>query len=128
MAKTRVRFLQKPSCTTCRKAKELLDQLGADFELRSLDEQPLSESELDDLIGPRDYKQFLNPRNELYRDKNMKDKPPTRAQAIKLMAATPNLIRRPVVVRGDQIVVGFDEEGFKQLIKEQPKASAKSAG
>jgi arsenate reductase (glutaredoxin) len=123
MGKKKVQFLQKPTCTTCRKAKEFLDQLGADFELRSLDEDPLTETELDQLIGPRDYKQFLNPRNELYRDKNMKDKPPTRAQAIKLMAKTPNLIRRPVVVSGDQVVLGFDEPALRNLMAEKPRAA-----
>jgi len=117
MTKKTVRFLQKPTCTTCRKAKELLGKLGADFQLRSLDEDPLSEEELDALIGVRDYKQFLNPRNELYRARNMKVHPPTRAQAIKLMARTPNLIRRPVVVHGEQVIVGFDEEAFQKLLK-----------
>lgn len=117
MAKRKVRFLQKPTCTTCRKAKQLLDKLGADFELRSLDDDPLSELELDALIGERDYKQFLNPRNELYRQRKMKLKPPTRTEAIKLMAKTPNLIRRPVVVHGDQLVLGFDEAAFKKLLQ-----------
>jgi Spx/MgsR family transcriptional regulator len=128
MAKTKVRFLQKPSCSTCRKAKELLEILGADFELRSLDADPLSEVELDALIGTLDYQQFLNPRNELYCEKNMKEKPPTRAQAIKLMAKHPNLIRRPVVVRDEQVVLGFDEAAFKKLMAEPTRARAKSAG
>ena len=117
MAKTKIQFLQKPACTTCRKAKEHLEKLGAELELRSLDAEPLSEAELDKLIGARDYKKFLNPRNELYRTKNMGEKPPTRAEAIKLMAKTPNLIRRPVVIRGEQIVLGFDEEAYKKLLK-----------
>jgi len=116
MAK-KVRFLQKPACSTCRKAKELLNTLGAEFELRSLDEDPLSEEELDALIGTRDYKQFLNPRNELYREKNMKEKPPTRAEALRLMAKTPNLIRRPVVVHGEQVIIGLDEEAFRKLMR-----------
>jgi arsenate reductase-like glutaredoxin family protein len=90
---------------------------GAELDSRDLDKESLSEAELDKLIGARDYKQFLNPRNELYRAKNMSQKPPTRAEAIKLMAKTPNLIRRPVVIRGDQIVLGFDEEAFKKLLK-----------
>jgi arsenate reductase (glutaredoxin) len=127
MATKKIKFLQKPTCTTCRKAKEFLDQLGAEFELRSLDEQPLSESELEELIGTRDYKQFLNPRNELYRVKNMKEQPPTRAQAIKLMAKTPNLIRRPVVVSGEEVVLGFDEQALRDLMAEKPRARAKSA-
>jgi len=92
-------------------------ELGAELEARDLDKQRLSEAELDELIGGRDYKQFLNTRNELYRARDMKDHPPSRAEAIQLMAREPNLIRRPVVRRGPQIVVGFDEEAFKRLVK-----------
>jgi arsenate reductase-like glutaredoxin family protein len=47
----------------------------------------------------------------------MKEHPPTRAEAIKLMAKNPNLIRRPVVLRGSEMVLGFDEEAFKKLVK-----------
>jgi arsenate reductase len=90
---------------------------GAELDSRDLDKERLSEAELDKLIAARDYKQFLNPRNDLYRTRNMKEKPPTRAEAIKLMAEAPNLIRRPVVIRGNQIVLGFDEESFKKLLK-----------
>jgi arsenate reductase-like glutaredoxin family protein len=67
------------------------------------------------LIGTRDYRKFLNTRNELYRTENMAEKPPTRAEALKLMAAEPNLIRRPVVIRGGKIVLGFDEEALEDL-------------
>jgi len=67
------------------------------------------------LIGDRDYRKFLNTRNELYRRENMGENPPTRAQALKLMAAEPNLIRRPVVIRGGKIVLGFDEEALEDL-------------
>ena len=92
-------------------------ELGADLEPRDLDKERLSEAELDELMGSRDYKQFLNTRNELYRTRNMKEHPPTRAEAIKLMAKNPNLIRRPVVLRGSEMVLGFDEEAFKKLMK-----------
>ena len=90
---------------------------GAELESRDLDKERLSEAELDEMIGVRDYKLFLNARNEIYREKNMKEKPPSRGEAIKLMAKTPNLIRRPVVIRGAQIVLGYDEEAFKKLLK-----------
>ena len=106
---------EKPTCTTCRKAKALLDKLGADLELRNLDTQRLSAAELDALIADRDYKKFLNTRNELYRSRNMKDRPPSRPEAIELMARNPNLIRRPLVIRGDQIILGFDEDAFRKL-------------
>ena len=67
------------------------------------------------MIGDRDYRKFLNTRNELYRERQMGENPPTRAEALKLMAAEPNLIRRPVVIRGGKIVLGFDEEALGDL-------------
>jgi len=52
-----------------------------ELESRDLGKDRLSEAELDQLIGDRDYKEFLNARNELYREKKMKEKPPSRAEA-----------------------------------------------
>jgi arsenate reductase len=117
MPKAKIQFLQKPTCTTCRKAKAYLEKLGAELELRSLEKQKLSKAELDELIGERDHKEFLSSRNALYRTRNMKDHPPTRAEAIRLMAEEPNLIRRPVVMRGKRIVLGYDENAYKELVK-----------
>ena len=45
----------------------------------------------------------------------MKEHPPSRAEALKLMVSEPNLIRRPVVIKGKQIVLGYDEEALKKL-------------
>ena len=72
--------------------------------------------ELDRLIGARDYKLFLNSRNELYRERNMKDSPPPRAEALKLMAANPNLVKRPLLVKGGRIVLGFDAAEIEKLL------------
>ena len=91
--------------------------MGAELESRDLDKERLSEAELDELIGSRDYKEFLNTRNELYRARKMKEHPPTRAEAIKLMAKEPNLIRRPIVLQGSQIILGLDEEAYRKLLK-----------
>jgi len=91
--------------------------MGAELESHDLDKQRLTEAELKELIGDRDYKEFLNTRNELYRSRKMKDHPPSRAEAIKLMAKEPNLIRRPVVIRGSQMVLGFDEAAYRKLVR-----------
>ena len=91
---------------------------GVELELRNLDKQRLTVSELDELIGHLDYKLFLNTRNELYRRLQMNEKPPARAEALRLMAANPNLIRRPVVIRGGQIILGYDEPALKKLAAE----------
>jgi arsenate reductase-like glutaredoxin family protein len=92
-------------------------ELGAELESRDLDKERLTEAELDELIGERDHKEFLNMRNELYRTRNMKEHPPSRSEAIKLMAKESNLIRRPVVLQGSQVVLGFDEEAYRKLLK-----------
>ena len=47
----------------------------------------------------------------------MKEHPPARDEALKLMAQEPNLIRRPIVIRGGQMVLGYDEEGLRKLAK-----------
>lgn len=117
MAKARIMFLQKPSCTTCRKAKAFLEKRKADLDLRDLGKDRLSVEELDKLIGKRDHRMFLNTRNELYRTRKMGQNPPSRDEALKLMAAEPNLIRRPVVLRGSDIVLGYDEEALKRIAK-----------
>lgn len=92
-------------------------ELGAELESRDLDKQPLSEKELNELIGKRDYQLFLNPRNELYRQRRMAEKMPSREEAIRLMSKNPNLIKRPVVVRGEQVVIGFDVTAYMKLLR-----------
>ena len=45
----------------------------------------------------------------------MKDNPPTRKHALELMSENPNLIKRPISIRGRKIVLGWDEEGLDEL-------------
>ena len=71
---------------------------------------------MDRLIGERDYRSFLNSRNELYRERKMKENPPPRAEALELMAAHPNLIKRPILVRGAEIVLGFQEAEIARML------------
>jgi arsenate reductase len=111
----KVRFLHKPNCTTCRKARKAMEKRGFQLYFRDLSKDRLTSTELEKLIGNRDYTDFLNSRNELFRRKKMNDNPPSRHDAIRLMAREPNLIRRPVIVAGGQVVIGFDEDGIAKL-------------
>jgi arsenate reductase (glutaredoxin) len=94
----------------------LLEAKGANLELRDIGKDRLTVEELDQLIGDRDYRKFLNSRNELYRREQMGAKPPTRAEALRLMAAEPNLIRRPVVIRDGRIVLGFEAKELEEIV------------
>jgi len=115
--KAKIKFLQKPSCTTCRKAKAFLEKRKVELDLRDLGKDRLSVAELNELIADRDYRMFLNTRNELYRTRKMGQNPPSQEEALQLMAAEPNLIRRPVVLRGTNIGLGYDEEALKRIAK-----------
>lgn len=84
-------------------------------------------AELEALIGDRDYREFLNTRNELYRERNMKEHPPSRAEALALMSKEPNLIRRPVVVAGSRIILGNDEPALRALAAGSAKSKRKRA-
>jgi len=108
-------FLQKPTCTTCRKARAYMEDRGFALHFRDLDKERLSSDELEKLIGDRDHREFLNTRNELFRQKNMKNTPPSRADAIRMMVSEPNLIRRPVIAARGRIVLGFDQAEIDRL-------------
>lgn len=110
-----VNFFQKPSCTTCRNARAYMERCGFALRLRDIGKERLGAEEIEKLIGKRDYKTFLNTRNEIYRQKNMKENPPSRAEAIKMIAAEPNLIRRPIIISGNNIILGFDQDSIDAL-------------
>jgi arsenate reductase len=111
----KVQFLHKPNCTTCRKARKFMEKRGFQLYFRDLAKNRLSVSELEKLIGKRDYTSFLNSRNAIYRKKKMKLKPPPKGEALRMMAKEPNLIKRPVIVAGGHVVLGFDENGMAKL-------------
>ena len=85
----------------------MLREKGVQFEEIDLN-KGLPVEALDQLIGTRDYREFLNSRNELFRERNMKQSPPARTEALKLMSQHPNLIKRPILVDGARIVLGSE--------------------
>lgn len=89
-------------------------QQGIEVEERDVGQRPLSPDEVDALIGTRDHREFLNTRNELYRERGMKDKPPTRAETLKLISEHPNLMKRPILIVGQKLLLGFDEKIWKE--------------
>ena len=110
-----MKFYLKPSCTSCRKAKAFLQERNAKLEEVDLN-KGLSTAELESLIGDRDYKLFLNTRNELYREQGMSRNPPTRKEAIRSMSEHPNLIKRPILVKGSKIVLGWNPEELEKMV------------
>jgi len=85
------------------------------FEEREYGKNPFSDKELRELIGDEPVENILNSRNELYRARNMKQKPPSKEEAIKLILKEPNLLRRPVIVKGKKKILGFNESEVANL-------------
>jgi Spx/MgsR family transcriptional regulator len=86
------------------------------FEEREYGKNPFTEKELRDLIGDEPVANILNSRNELYRARNMKQKPPSKEEAIKLILKEPNLLRRPVIVKGKKKILGFNESEVAKIL------------
>ena len=89
---------------------------GARLEEREYGKNPLSENELREIIGDGPITDFLNSRNSLYRGKSMKQKPPSKEEAIKLILKEQNLLKRPVIIKGKKKVLGFDEAELRELL------------
>ena len=87
-----------------------------EFEEREYGKRPLSEKELREIIGDDPIEDFLNTRTPLYREKNMKQKPPSKDEAIKLMLKDANLLKRPIFMKGKKKFTGFHESQIKTLL------------
>jgi Spx/MgsR family transcriptional regulator len=88
-----------------------------EFEEREYGKQPFTEKELREIIGEDSIEPFLNTRTPLYREMNMKQKPPSKDQAIKLMLKDANLLKRPVFIKGKKKLTGFNEAEVKKLLR-----------
>jgi Spx/MgsR family transcriptional regulator len=86
------------------------------FEEREYGKNPFTEKELREIIGEGPIENFLNTRTPLYRERNMKQKPPSKDEAIKLMLKDQNLLKRPVFIKGKKKLTGFNEAEVKELL------------
>ena len=88
-----------------------------DFEEREYGKNPFTEKELREIIGDDPITPFLSTRTALYKEKNMKQKPPSKDEAIKLMLKDANLLKRPVFIKGKKTLTGFNEAEVNNLLK-----------
>jgi Spx/MgsR family transcriptional regulator len=86
------------------------------FEEREYGKNPFTEKELREIIGDGPIEKFLNTRTPLYRERNMKQRPPSKDEAIKLILKDQNLLKRPVIIKGKKKLTGFNEAEVKELL------------
>jgi arsenate reductase-like glutaredoxin family protein len=95
----------------------LRDDLKVEFEERDYAKNPLDLTELKDLFKGRDPRDFLSTKSPAFKALGLRGKTLTAEQALKLMAREPNLIRRPLVVVGREIIAGLERDRLKQALR-----------
>ncbi|HIT64620.1 MAG TPA: arsenate reductase family protein [Candidatus Ventrimonas merdavium] len=113
-------FIEYPKCTTCQKAKKWLDDHGVAYEDRHIAEQNPTAEELREWI-PRsglEIKRFFNTSGLKYKALELKDKLPamTEEEKIALLATDGMLVKRPLIIGEDRILVGFKEKEWEEAL------------
>ena len=108
-----VKFICYPKCTTCQKAKKWLDDNKIEYKLRDIKEDNPSFEELSawHKMSGLSLKKFFNTSGLLYKSMELKDKLPTMSEEekLKLLATDGMLVKRPLVIGEDFVLVGFKE-------------------
>jgi arsenate reductase len=95
----------------------LRKDLGVELEERDYAKTPLTVAEMKDLFDGRDPRDFLNARSPAFKAMGLAGKSLTPPQALALMAKEPNLIKRPIVIAGKEMIAGFDRERLRAALK-----------
>ena len=113
-------FLQYPACSTCQKAKKWLDSHGLSYTDRHIKEQNPTYEELKLWYGRSGLplKRFFNTSGLLYKSLNLKEKllAMTEEEQLRLLASDGMLVKRPIVITDDRVLVGFREAEWEALL------------
>ena len=110
-------FLEYPKCSTCRKAKKYLEENNVEFIDRHMVEDNPTADELTEWIKKSGLpvKKFFNTSGKLYKDMGLKDKLAAMSdeEQISLLASNGMLVKRPLIIEGEKVLVGFKEAEWK---------------
>ena len=115
-----IKFICYPKCTTCQKAKKWLDDNKIEYDLRDIKEDNPSFEELSAWyeISGLSLKKFFNTSGLLYKSMELKDKLPAMSEEeqLKLLATDGMLVKRPLVIGEDFVLVGFKESEWSEKL------------
>lgn len=121
MDQARVLFLEYPRCSTCRKAKRWLDEHEVAYEDRHIVEANPTADELRAWIAESGLpiRRFFNTSGMRYRELNMKDRFAQgigEDECVELLASDGMLVKRPLIVGADFVLVGFKEADWTERL------------
>lgn len=112
-------FIQYPKCTTCIKAKKFLVENNIEFQDRHIVENNPTKEELALWIDKSrlEVKKFFNTSGKLYKEMNLKDKikDMSKDEAVELLSTNRMLVKRPILIDGDKVLVGFKEDNYEKF-------------
>lgn len=113
-------FIEYPKCSTCKKAKKWLDDNNIDYIDRHIVEQNPTYDELKEWYtkSKMNLKKFFNTSGILYRQMNLKDKLQNMSEEeqLKLLSTDGMLVKRPLIIDTDFVIVGFKEKEWQEKI------------
>jgi arsenate reductase len=109
---------EKPTCTTCRNLAALLREKGIDYDAVDYQVFGLTEEELRGIVAKAGVpaRELFRAREPVYAELGLRDREVSDDEAIALMAQHPQLLQRPVVVRGDRAVLARPVERVLELL------------
>lgn len=114
-------FLEYPPCSTCQKARKWLEIRGAEFAARHIKNENPTAEELRtwQQKSGLELKRFFNTSGMVYRALELKDKLPAMSyeQQLKLLASDGMLVKRPLLITQDTVLVGFREKQWEEALK-----------
>ena len=113
-------FIQYPKCSTCKKAKKWLNEHNVEYTDRHIVEENPTYDEIKKWYEKSGLplKKFFNTSGMLYKEMHLKDKLPTMSEEdqIKLLSTNGMLVKRPLIISEDKILVGFKEAEWEGLL------------
>lgn len=114
-------FVCYPKCTTCKKAQKWLDDNGISYEIRDIKESNPTYEELTDWYkrSGLPLKRFFNTSGLLYKSLELKNKLPemSEEEQLRLLSTDGMLVKRPIAVTDESILVGFKESEWESKLK-----------
>lgn len=114
-------FICYPKCSTCKKAREWLKRNKFEFEERDIKLENPTKEELEKWIeeSKLDIKKFFNTSGLKYKELNLKDKlkEMTKEEKIELLSTDGMLVKRPILISDNNILVGFKEKDWEEILK-----------
>ena len=113
-----ITIYQKPTCSTCRQAVQLLQESGKPFKAVNYYEKPFTKAQLKSLLRKAGLspKEIVRTKEDIYKELGLGKKNLSDDEWLDLLVAHPDLIQRPIVEKGEKAILARPAESIKELL------------